>query len=93
MAIRLINGLPVNQAAYDESLAYAGGLAASTNVTLPNSQTFSSASAKDLIVIVNGLEKEVTRDFSVIGGGPTYTQIAFVYDLPNNSIVRFKMNI
>lgn len=93
MALKLINGLPVNQAAYDESIAYVSGLTANTNITLPNSQSYKSASAKDLIVILNGLEKEVTRDFDVVGSGPNYTQIKFVYALPNNSIVRFKMNI
>lgn len=92
MALKLVNGLPVQQAAYDESIAYPTGLVANTNITLPNSQTFSSSSAKDIIVIVNGLEKEVTRDFTVVGAGPTYTQIKFVYDLLNNSVVRFKMN-
>lgn len=93
MALKLINGLPVNQAAYDESIAYISGLTANTNITLPNSQSYRSASAKDLIVILNGLEKENIRDFLVQGAGPTYTQIQFVYALPNNSIVRFKMNV
>ena len=86
--LKLINGLPVTQTEYDESIYYSSGLAADTNITLPNGQTFAT-SAKDLIVILNGLEKEVTRDFTVVSS----TQIKFVYALPNDSIVRFKMNI
>jgi hypothetical protein len=93
MAMKLINGILVNQPAYDESISYGSILAANTNITLPNGQSFKSASAKDLIVILNGIEKENIRDFTVVNNPPNYTQIKFNYDLPANSIVRFKMNV
>ena len=97
--LRLINGLPIMQdeaagvAAYDESIYYSSGLAANTTITLPNSGSYTSASAKDLLIILNDRVVEVTRDFTVIGAGPTYTQIQFVYALSNDSVVRFRKNI
>jgi hypothetical protein len=91
--VKLVNGLPIMQAAYDESIYYSGGLTANTNITLPNSGSFKDASAKDLIVIINDREAEVTRDFDVVGAGPTYTQIKIIYTLTNDSVVRFRMNV
>lgn len=94
--LRLINGLPVMQdeastlPPYDESIYYNSGLAANTNITLPNSGSFTDNAAKDLLVILNDRVVEVTRDFDVVGSGPTYTQIKFIYDLTSDSVVRFK---
>lgn len=95
--LKLINGLPVTQTEYDESIAYPSGLAANTNITLPNSGAFYNASAKDILVIVNDRVVEWSsdgsaRDFTITGSTP-YTQIKFNYDLMNNTIVRFKMNV
>lgn len=97
--LELINGLPVmtDEAAagtpYDESIYYSSGLAANTNITLPNSGSYTNSSAKDLLVILNDRVVEVTRDFDVVGAGPTYTQIKFIYDLTNDSVVRFKKSL
>lgn len=91
--LKLVGGLPVMVAEYDESIYYASGLAASTAITLPSSGVFNNASAKDIIVIHNDRVVEVTRDFNVLGGGPSYTQIEFIYALPNDSVVRFRKNI
>jgi hypothetical protein len=97
--LRLINGLPVMQdeastlPSYDESIYYSSGLVANTNITLPNSGSFSSASAKDLLVILNDRVVESGRDFDVVGAGPTYTQIKFIYNLSNDSVVRFRRYI
>lgn len=97
--VRITAGLPylieetATVPAYSESIYYSSGLAANTNITLPNSGSFSSSSAKDLIVIVNDLVKESVRDFDIVGAGPTYTQIKFIYDLPNHSVVVFRKNI
>lgn len=91
--LRLVNGLPTMVAAYDQSIYYSTGLAASTPITLPSSGSFTSSTAADLIVIVNNRVVEVTRDFSVVGAGPTYTQIQFSYALSNDSVVRFRQNI
>ncbi len=97
--LRLVNGIPTMldetalPSAYDESIYYSTGLTSGTNITLPNSGSFSNASAKDLLVFVNDRAVEVTRDFSVIGAGPSYTQISFGYNLPNDSVVRFKKNV
>lgn len=94
MAImKLINGLPTSVAAYDESINYPTGLAANTPITLPNSGSFLDSAGKDLQVIYNDINMEVTRDFTVVGAGPTYTQIQFVFALPNNSTARFKQNL
>lgn len=91
--LKVINGLPTMQASYDESILYNSGLTANTSITLPNSGSFSDSSAKDILIIHNDLVLEVTRDFTVVGAGPSYTQIQIIYDLPNHSVVRFKMNI
>jgi len=90
---KLINGLPTAVAPYDQSIAYPSGLAANTPITLPASGSFTDASANDLLIIYNDLVMEVTRDFTVVGSGPTYTQIQFVFALPNDAKVRFKTNI
>ena len=97
--LQLINGLPIMQeeasaaTPYDESIYYSSGLTANTNITLPNSGSFTSSSAKDLLVILNDRVVEVTRDFDVVGAGPSYTQIKFIYALTNDSVVRFRKNI
>lgn len=78
---------------YSESIYYVSGLAANTNITLPNSGSFTDANAKDLLVILNDQVKEVTRDFDVVGAGPTYTQIKFIYDLTNDSVLVLRKNI
>lgn len=96
MAImKLVNGLPTSVAAYDESISYPTGLAATTPITLPNSGSFLDSAAKDLQVIYNDLNMMVgaSADFTVVGAGPTYTQIQFNFALPNNAIVRFKQNL
>ena len=97
--LRLINGLPIMQdeagtiPVYDESIYYSSGLAASTPITLPNSGSFTDANAKDLLIIVNDRVVEVTRDYTVVGAGPTYTQIQFGYALTNDTVVRFKKGL
>lgn len=97
--LRLVNGLPImleesaTQPVYDESIYYASGLAATTPITLPNGGTYTDASAKDLLVILNDRVVEVVRDFTVVGSGPTFTQIQFNYALNNDSVVRFRKNI
>ena len=76
--------------AFDESIAYASGLASGTTVTIPNSGSFSQADAADIIITVNQKLQEVIRNFTVVGAGPTYTQVQFVDDLPDDAVVRFK---
>ena len=78
---------------YDESIYYVSGLTANTPITLPNSGNFTDSSAKDLLVVLNDRVVEITRDFTVVGAGPTYTQIQFVYALTNDSVVRFKKGL
>ena len=75
---------------YDESIYYNTGLSASSTITIPNSKTFSDSNAADVIIILNKQVLEVTRDFTIVGGGPTYTQIQNSYAFPNDSVLRFK---
>ena len=93
--IELINGLPttVDITAYDESIYYSSGLAANTPITLPNSGSFQEADAADLVVFKNSTAAEEGRDFTVVGMSAPYTQIEFTYDLPADTVVRFKQNI
>jgi len=91
-----VNGVPkmvTITTPYDESIYYASGLSASTPITLPNSGSFSESDASDLLVILNKKVVELTRDFNVVGSGPTYTQIQFVYDLPDDAVLNFKQGI
>lgn len=93
--LQLINGVPTTieiNSPYDESIYYSSGLAASTTITLPNSGSFTSSTAKDILIIVNKRVVEIDRDFNVIGGSP-YTQIEFIYTLPNDTVVNFKQGI
>lgn len=91
--MKLINGLPTSVAAYSESISYPSGLTAGTTITLPNSGSFLDAAAKDLLVIYNDLSMEVTRDFTVVGAGPTYTQIQMTFNIPVDGKLTFKQNI
>lgn len=88
---RFVNGVltTVQIDSFDESIAYPSGLSAATNITIPNSKSFTTSDASDILIIANNTLREVTRDFTVVGSGPTYTQIQFIYDLPTNTTVRF----
>ncbi len=82
---------PAEQAAfvYDQSiLITAGGLPASTPITLPSSRTYEG---KELEIVLNGQDMEYNVDFVWIGSGDTKTQIAFLYDLYENDRVRFRI--
>lgn len=91
--LTLVNGLPTmvetSDSALDESIYYSAGLAAGTDITIPNSGSFNNSDASDIHILVNQKEVEVTRDFTVLGTAP-HTQIEFLYDLPNDAVVRFK---
>jgi hypothetical protein len=94
--LQAINGLPtmVTPTPYDQSIYYSSGLAANTAITLPSSGSFSSATAADVVVILNDRVIEfspnsIDRDFILVGSGP-YTQIKILYALANDSILRFR---
>ena len=90
MAImKLVNGLPTVVNAIDASTYLSTGLAASTPITLPGSATFDDATAADILIIVNDLPQEITRNFTAVGSAP-YTQIQFSYTLPNDTVLRVK---
>lgn len=82
---------------YDESIHFPTGLTAATLVPLPDNsragnkpQGFIAGSA-ELEVYVNDTFRERVRDYvEVTGTAPG--QIAFNYDLPANSVVRFRIN-
>lgn len=90
--LKLVNGLPVSVTPYDQIIQYSSGLAANTTITLPASGSFTSSVGADILVIVNGLVKEITNDYITVGSVP-YTQIQFNYALPNNTTVQFKSTI
>lgn len=88
MPFRVINGIPYNASLYDESIYYASGLISGSNITLPNSETYTDGAAKDLIIIINDRVVEAVRDFTV-PAGDTKTYITTAYNLPNDTVVRF----
>jgi len=85
--MRLVNGIPTFTP-YDESIYYASGLSSGSDITLPNSESYKDAAAKDLLIVINEKVVEAVRDFSVPAGA-TKTYITTSYDLPNHSVVRF----
>lgn len=86
----------MSNAHYDESRIYSAGLAANTVITLPvnsraggRNQGYNRNNA-ELEVYVNGTFRERGRDYiEVTGAAPG--QIAFVYPLPEFSVVRFRI--
>ena len=97
--LELVNGLPImvddpiSLPAYDESIYFASGLAANTPITLPNSGDFQESDAADLLVFRNSTAAEEGRDFTVVGAVAPFTQIQFSFDLPSDTVVRFKQNV
>lgn len=95
--LQMVAGVPTmidtSDTAYDDSIYYSSGLAASSTITLPNSGSFNSATAKDIIITINKRVVEEGRDFTVVGAGPTYTQIQNSYALPNDTVINFKQEI
>lgn len=91
--IRIVNGIPRHQelasTPYAESIYYSAGVSALTTITLPNSGYFSSPTAKDIEIVINQKVMESGRDFTVVGSGPSYTQIQTIYALPQDTVVRF----
>jgi len=89
MPYKLVNGFNQWVDPYDESIVYAAGLTSGSSITLPNGEIYKDSAAKDLIVIFNDRCAEVVRDFNVVGSGDK-TQIQTVYDLPVDTVVRFR---
>lgn len=90
--IKLINGLPTTVQPYTASIAYPSGLTANTTITLPSSGSFSKSDGSDILIIINGQVKEITRDYTTVGSTP-FTQIQFGYALPNDAILHFQQVI
>lgn len=87
----------MSNAHYDESIQFPSVLNAGTLVSLPNNtraggkqQGYVVGSA-ELEVYVNDTFRERGRDYVEVTGS-TPGQIAFNYDLPANSVVRFRIN-
>ena len=89
--ISIVGGRPteVTIDSYDESEYRPAVTTAGTTLTIPNSKTFQKADASDILILVNNTPREVTKDFTVVGTGPDYTQIQFVYDLPMETHIRY----
>ena len=93
-ALQLINGVPrmafVTGAdtIYDETLVVgAGGITASTSVSLPSGGTYIS---KDLEIYLGGQFLEPVIDYTYVGVG-TRTQVQFLEDLNESDRVRFRI--
>jgi hypothetical protein len=91
-ALKIVNGVPrmVTLASpddiYDETVVIPdGGLAAFSNITLPESQEYTGA---ELQVYLNGQRMEDLIDYTYVGSAPR-TQINTNYDLYEGDRVRF----
>jgi hypothetical protein len=90
--LQLINGVPrmvADTTVYDQTYTIpAGGVSAGVPITLPSSKTYNSS---ELEVQLNGVGMFVTSDYNYVGSVPR-TQISFTYDLPQNYVVRFRID-
>lgn len=88
--LRLINGIPRFQdfgvSIVNEQLTVGGTVTAGTNVTVPNSGTYTGA---ELEVFLNGQRLNVVEDFNY-AGSPPRTQVTFVFDLVAGDLVLFR---
>jgi hypothetical protein len=87
----------MSNAHYDESRIYTSGLASSTPVALPNNSRAGGRTQGyhggkgELEIYVNGTFRERGRDYIEINGTAP-GQIAFLYALPEFSVVRFRIS-
>ena len=94
MAVRYItlsNGVPhlaVEPAGsiYDESTTVGATITSGTNVTLPNSGTYTG---NELEIYYNGQRLEDVADYVWVGSAPR-TQVYFTFDLNAGDIIRFR---
>ena len=87
----------MSNAHYDESSHFEAPLLSTQSIQLPNNsrannkqQAFAVGSG-ELEVYVNGTFRERGRDYVEVSGGPPGV-ISFNYDLPANSVVRFRIS-
>lgn len=92
--LALVNGVPrmVTETAlptiYNSNYTVgAGGITTGVSVTLPSSQTYTSA---ELDIDLNGQALDPTVDFNYVGSPPR-TQVSFTFDLVENDVLTFKI--
>lgn len=83
----------INQSAdplaiYDEIIVVNSTITTGTNITLPNSQTYTDV---ELEVYLNGQLLESVGDYNYVGALPPRTQIAMTFDLVAGDRLRFRM--
>lgn len=92
--LRLQNGVPRSAAEsgsttiYDVSVDVASPITSGTSVTLPSSQTYTSA---ELEVYLNDIRLEAVLDYTYVGSPPR-TQIQFNLDLVVGDHYRFRID-
>lgn len=89
MPLKVINGFPQFVSPYDKSIYYSAGLVSGSNITLPEGEEYKKDDASDLFIIFNEKIVENIRDF-VVPAGATKTYITTEYNLPADTVVRFK---
>ena len=88
--IKLVSGLLRYQefatSAYEGVLTVGSTITAGSNVTLPDSGTYTDV---DLSVYLNGQRLNYVEDFTYVGSPPR-TQVQFTFDLYSGDIVTFR---
>jgi len=88
--IKLVSGLLRYQefatSAYEGVLTVGSTITAGSNVTLPDSGTYTDV---DLSVYLNGQRLTYVEDFTYVGSPPR-TQVQFLFDLFSGDIVTFR---
>lgn len=93
--LKLVNGVPRMQSIsidpdtiYDETVDVGTDITTGTPITLPNSGVYQG---DDLIVMLNGQDLQYVFDYTYVGSGPDYTQIAVTFDLEEGDRLRFRI--
>ena len=88
--VRVISGIPRYQelgaTAYEETYSVASPISAGTDITLPNSGTYTSS---ELTIYLNGQKMTYLEDYAYVGTPPR-TQVEFLFDLVAGDLVVFR---
>jgi len=78
--LTIVSGAPA------DSNEMTGPVNAGTNVTLPDSGTYSGL---ELQIYLNGDRLETVADYAYVGAGPTRTQVQFTFELVVGDTIDF----
>lgn len=91
--VRIVSGIPRYQdlgaTTYEETYSVGAPISAGTDITLPNSGTYTSS---DLAVYLNGQKMSYLEDYAYVGTVPR-TQVEFLFDLVAGDLIVFRKEL